>query len=196
MQRHRRHRTRTSRSHVIEHPAEATGREGCHPNRLSSQSSPRFSFFRYDSHYIKVWHSIYLTGNAVLSQSVGRYFAPLQTLQAEIALKSPFLCVNRSLIRCVFLRGPAKEVSGKVWTYESGKIIAVKYWTFWLGNCCSAAIAFMIAFINYHEKFRERDLKAFGKRVTSTGKNQHAHTYIPIDATARKRKEQASYYLE
>ena len=86
-------------------------------NHLSSQSSPRFSFFRYDSHYIKVWHSIYPTGNAVLSQSAGRCFAPLQ---AEIAPKSPFLCVNRSLILCVFLRGPAKELSGKVWTYESG----------------------------------------------------------------------------
>ena len=111
VQRQRRHRTRTSRSHVIEHPAEATGREGCHLNRLSSQSSPRFSFFRYDSHYIKVWHSIYPTGNAVLSQSARRCFAPLQ---AEIAPKSPFLCVDRSLIWCVFLRGPAKELSGKV----------------------------------------------------------------------------------
>ena len=121
MQRHRRHRTRTSRSHVIEHPAEATGREGCHLNLLSSQSSSRFSFFRYDSLYIKVWHSIYPTGNAVLSQSAGRCFAPLQ---AEIAPKSPFLCVNRSLIWCVgVIRVPAKELSGKVWTYESINII-------------------------------------------------------------------------
>ena len=111
VQRQRRYRTRTSRSHVIEHPAEATGREGCHLDRLSSQSSPRFSFFSYDSHYIKVWHSIYPTGNAVLSQSARRCSAPLQ---AEIAPKSPFLCVNRSLILCVFLRGPAKELSGKV----------------------------------------------------------------------------------
>ena len=104
-------------SHVIEHPAEATGREGCHLYRLSSQSSPRFSFFRYDSHFIKVWHSICPIGKAVLSQSAGRCFAPLQ---AEIAPKSPFLCVNRSLIWCVFLRGPAKELCGKVSTYESG----------------------------------------------------------------------------
>ena len=32
-----------------------------------------------------MWHSTYPTGNAVLSQSAGRCFAPLQTLQAEIA---------------------------------------------------------------------------------------------------------------
>ena len=127
----------------------------------------------------------------------GGALLPYRSLQAEIALKSPFLCVNRSLIWCVFLRGPAKELSGKLCEHMKVEVIsAVKYWTFWLGNCCSAAIAFMIVFINYHEKFRERDLKAFGKRVTSTGKNQHAHTHIPIDATARKRKEQASYYLE
>ena len=49
---------------------------------------------------------------------------------------------------------------------------------------------------NCHEKFREGDPKTFGKRVTSTSENQHAHTLIPLDATARKRKEQASYYLE
>ena len=144
MQRHRRHRTRTSRSHVIEHPAEATGREGCHPNRLSSQSSPRFSFFRYDSHYIKVWHSIYPTGNAVLSQSAGRCFA---SLQAEIAPKSPFLCVNRSPIWCVFVRVPAKELSGKLCEHMKVEmIIAVGCWFLWLGNCCSAEIVFMIAF--------------------------------------------------
>ena len=128
MQRHRRHRTRTSRSHVIEHPAEATGREGCHLNRLSSQSSPRFSFFRYDSHYIKVWHIIYPTGNAVLSQSARRCFVPLQ---AEFAPKSLFLCVNRSLIWCVFLRGPAKELSlVKCEHLKVEMILAVECWTF------------------------------------------------------------------
>ena len=83
-------------------------------NRPSPQSSPR-SYFRYDSHYIKVWHSINPTGNALLSRTAGRCFAPLQ---AEFVPKLPFSCVNRSLIWCVFLRVPAKELT--VWTYESG----------------------------------------------------------------------------
>ena len=157
-------------------------------DRLSSQSSPRFSFFSYDSHYIKVWHSIYPTGNAVLSQSAGRYFAPLQ---AEIAPKSPFLCVNRSLILCVFLRGPAKELSGKVWTYERGNdpckwmLISLTRLMLLRWNCLHDFLH------NYQEKFQERDLMTFGKRVTSTSKNRHAHTHIPIVENARKMNKQA-----
>ena len=96
----------------------------------------------------------------------------------------------------VLLRVPAKELSGKVWTYKSGN------------DPCSWMLNFLTRELllrwnclhdchhNYHEKFRERDLKTFGKRVTSTSKNQHAHTHIPIDATSKKRKEQASYFLE
>ena len=135
-------------------------------NRPSSQSSPRFSFFRFDSHYIKVWHSIYPTGNAVLSQSARRCFSPLQ---AEIAPKSPFLCVNRSLIWCV----PAKELSlVKCKHMKVEMILAVECWTFWVGNCFSDEIAFIIATRNF-ERAIQRPLERGSPQRAKT--NTHTH---------------------
>ena len=45
---------------------------------------------------------------------------------AEIAPKSPFLCVNRSLIRRVFLRVPVKELSVKCEHMKVEMILAVE----------------------------------------------------------------------
>ena len=64
----------------------------------------------------------------IFAKSADPFAYSPHSLQAEITLKSPFLCVNRSLIWCVFLRGPAKELSGKLCEHMKVEMIsAVKY---------------------------------------------------------------------
>ena len=145
MQRHRRHRTRTSRSHVIEHCLEATGREGL-VTLIALVLSPVSPVLT--STFATI-HTTWKWGTASIRQVALYVRGVLFRYKRKSRRNHRSYVLTEALSGVCFYAGRRKS-----YLCEHMKVeMILECWTFWLGNCCSAEIAFMIAFIITRRNF-------------------------------------------